>query len=303
MQMHQLKIQQWFRKLIFLLLLCALFLIKNPASANSENFRFAEKANIALRRTAHLLLVKNGDSLSTIPPVKQLDANTFSIRMEHVFDYKQLPELLKQSLQMQQIVRGYNVSMRKCENNELQLGYNFLDLNQEGGVPCGGRIQTAGCYQLQISFLPETVEATTGGNWWALPFGTLLAGLGYIVWKKSRPRNELQTTSETLDFVINESKMLIGMSRFDIANQTLTSAGVTHQLTFREAKLLALFARNANQVLDRDFILKSVWEDEGVIVGRSVDVFVSRLRKILANEPAVKIAAVHGVGYKMEVFS
>ena len=97
--------------------------------------------------------------------------------------------------------------------------------------------------------------------------------------------------------------MTFGNSWLDTANQTLHNSATTQTLTFREAKLLALFARNVNHVLERDAILKSVWEDEGVTVGRSVDVFVSRLRKMLAADPQVKITAIHGVGYKMEVHS
>ena len=87
----------------------------------------------------------------------------------------------------------------------------------------------------------------------------------------------------------------------DVENQLLYSANTQHNLTFREAKLLHLFIKHQNQVLDRDFILKSVWEDEGVTVGRSIDVFVSRLRKLLQEDTSLKIAAVHGVGYRLEV--
>ncbi|SKB55983.1 winged helix-turn-helix domain-containing protein [Dyadobacter psychrophilus] len=293
-----------FGKISFLMFVIGLCILKTEALANNENFRFAEKANLALRRTAHLLLLKNGDSLSTIPPVKQIDANTFSIRMEHLFDYEQLPELLKQSLQMQHIERGYNVTVLKCDNGEVQLGYNFLDLNRKEGVTCGGRTQKEDCYRLQVSFISENEEPkTASGNWWLLPFGSALAGLGFIVWNRTRHRNNVLPIQAPTANMGNDSKTSLGSSVFDLINQTLISGSVTHQLTFREAKLLALFARSPNQVLERDFILKSVWEDEGVIVGRSVDVFVSRLRKMLANEPAVKITAVHGVGYKMEVFS
>ena len=95
-------------------------------------------------------------------------------------------------------------------------------------------------------------------------------------------------------------QVLFGNSRLDPGNQTLISGASRHALTYREAKLLHLFASHPNQLLERDFILQSVWEDEGIIVGRSVDVFVSRLRKLLRDDPGVRIVAVHGVGYRME---
>lgn len=53
--------------------------------------------------------------------------------------------------------------------------------------------------------------------------------------------------------------------------------------------------------MERDSIIQQVWADEGVLVGRSVDVFVSRLRKKLADDTSVVLAVVHGIGYRMEV--
>jgi DNA-binding response OmpR family regulator len=65
--------------------------------------------------------------------------------------------------------------------------------------------------------------------------------------------------------------------------------------------LLDLFCQNKNQLLPREEILEYVWGDEGVIVGRSVDVFVSRLRKKLKPDDNIKITSVHGVGYRLEI--
>ncbi|MEO6288030.1 MAG: winged helix-turn-helix domain-containing protein [Dyadobacter sp.] len=284
--------------------LCFLFAAAHfwiaPSVANNESVRFAEKANLALRRTAHHLLIANGDTVSTIPPVKQLDANTFSIRMEHVLDYAKLPGLLQESLQMQDIISGYNVTVLDCDKGELQLGYNFLELNQKGGVACQDRAHEGQCYQLQVSFIPQKQEAKTGGqNWFMLSLGGALAGLGLIAWNKSRPKK----IAEQVPDALISPKLEFSKSYLDIQNQTLVSGDFVQQLTFRETKLLSLFARHTNQILERDTILKSVWEDEGVTVGRSIDVFVSRLRKMLANDPYVKITAIHGVGYKMEVHS
>jgi DNA-binding response OmpR family regulator len=81
----------------------------------------------------------------------------------------------------------------------------------------------------------------------------------------------------------------------------LMCGGKSQSLTFREAKLLQLFAENPDQLMEREFIINRIWADEGVLVGRSLDVFVSRLRKKLADDPSVAIVAVHGVGYKLEV--
>jgi two-component system, OmpR family, response regulator len=95
--------------------------------------------------------------------------------------------------------------------------------------------------------------------------------------------------------------ILFGNSAFDTVNQSLITEGQKTDLTYREAKLLKFFCQHKNKLLERDFILKAVWEDEGIIVGRSVDVFVSRLRKLLKDNPSVKISNVHSVGYRFEV--
>ncbi len=92
-----------------------------------------------------------------------------------------------------------------------------------------------------------------------------------------------------------------GNSVLNTTNQTLNTEGVETQLTFRELKLLQLFYQHKNKLLEKDFILKSVWGDEVIIVGRSVDVFVSRLRKLLKDNPSVKIMNVHSVGYRFDL--
>lgn len=274
----------------------------STALANNDAVRFSENVNLAIRRTVHQLLLANNDSLTRIPPVKQADAQTFSVRMENMLDYSKLPELLQNSLNMHHVGRGYSVSVIRCETGEIQLGYHFLDLNKKGGVPCQNREKDAGCYMLQVRFNEEKEPVKSAGNTWVLiSFGGTLAGLGFIAWNRSRqrkgPKSDVQSTP------MPSSRLEFGNSWLDIQNQMLGTADLVHKLTYRETKLLTLFVKNANQVIERDAILKSVWEDEGVIVGRSVDVFVSRLRKLLTADSRVKISAIHGVGYKMEVQS
>jgi two-component system, OmpR family, response regulator len=91
-----------------------------------------------------------------------------------------------------------------------------------------------------------------------------------------------------------------GNSVLNTTNQTLNTEGIETQLTFRELKLLQLFYQHKNKLLEKDFILKSVWGDDVIIVGRSVDVFVSRLRKLLKDNPSVKFTNVHSVGYRFD---
>jgi len=286
------------RTITFLALIFLMFSVPGKVAGNSDSVRFSEKANLALRRTVHLLLAANGDSTSGITPVEQLHANTFTVRVDKLFNYDKLPSILQQSLQIHGIGRGYDVSVIRCESNVVVLGYNFQDLNQKGGVPCRGRKMAAGCYVLKVTFYPETTTASGNSSWWVLPIGSLLAGLGFIFWKRS---NKQSKSGSDTDVDMRVDNINFGNSSLDVTNLTLTSGGKVCNLTYREAKLLHLLTDHKNEVLDRDFILKSVWGDEGVVVGRSVDVFVSRLRKLLAKDSTLKINAVHGIGYRLEV--
>jgi DNA-binding response OmpR family regulator len=87
----------------------------------------------------------------------------------------------------------------------------------------------------------------------------------------------------------------------DIDNQVLKVAHEVFNLTQKEAGLLKIFCDSPNKLIARETIQKAIWEDEGYFVGRSMDVFISRLRKMLKADPKVKIVNVHGSGYKLEI--
>lgn len=251
----------------------------------------SEKINLALRRTAHHLLTAAGDSTSRIPPVQQTEPGTWLIRLEHTFDYNRLPVLLQESFDRHGIHRPYDVAVLRCLDNELQLGYNALDYARDSTVPCGGRDMDADCYNLQVTF--AYTPPKQGLLWTLLLSSMALAGAWFFL-KKRRPALVAAAPADTPGLVF-------GKSALDVANLLLICDGVRHELTYREAKLMNLFAANPNQLLERAYILQQVWADEGILVGRSVDVFVSRLRKMLRDDPSVRIVAVHGVGYRMEV--
>lgn len=259
---------------------------------------FPEKVNLALRRTAHHLLAKAGDKTSTIPPVEHILKNTWIVRFERPFDYAALPGFLQESFDLHGITADYDVMVLDCHDDLLLLGYNKRDHTENNEPPCGSREQTAGCYNLQVTFAETHTPASGKWLFW-LALLTILP-LGYWahhLWKKRTPAGMPPVQEADAP----ESVITFGQSAFNVANQVLIVAGVRHDLTYREAKLLQLFYERPNQLLERDFILQSVWADEGILVGRSVDMFVSRLRKLLRADAAVNIVTVHGVGYRLEV--
>ncbi len=102
----------------------------------------------------------------------------------------------------------------------------------------------------------------------------------------------------------NENKKLsgkvdLGHFVFDVDNNMLGGFGEKKQLTQREAKLLAVFCQNPDTIIKRDDLLMKIWGDDHYFASRSLDVFISRLRKYLKNDPGLKIENIHNVGYRL----
>lgn len=91
----------------------------------------------------------------------------------------------------------------------------------------------------------------------------------------------------------------LGKYTFDFQKQALTSDDATHKLTTKESELLKLLCDNTNNVLERNYALKSIWEDDSYFNARSMDVYITKLRKYLKDEPSVEILNVHGKGFKL----
>ena len=90
----------------------------------------------------------------------------------------------------------------------------------------------------------------------------------------------------------------VGKYQFDAKNYVIFTTEEKIKLTERESELLKLFLENKNVVLKREEILKILWGDDDYFMGRSLDVFISRLRKILINEKEISIENLHGIGFR-----
>ncbi|WP_229369683.1 response regulator transcription factor [Fibrivirga algicola] len=91
----------------------------------------------------------------------------------------------------------------------------------------------------------------------------------------------------------------LGTYLFDPANLTLQRAGRVATLTQRESDVLAFLLARSNVVVRREELLRAIWGNDDYFMGRSLDVFISRLRKRLVSDPAVRIESVHGVGFRL----
>lgn len=91
----------------------------------------------------------------------------------------------------------------------------------------------------------------------------------------------------------------IGKLTFNSKKQTLLDGEEEQKLTTKESELLRLLCLNMNKILERNYALKHIWADDNYFNARSMDVYITKLRKILRKDPAVEIINVHGKGYKL----
>ena len=107
------------------------------------------------------------------------------------------------------------------------------------------------------------------------------------------------TLSAKLDY--EQTSFTLGTYTFDYERQVLQRSAKKQKLTTKEAELLKLLCQHMNSTLPRDVALNTIWGDNSYFTGRSMDVFISKLRTYLKHDSSIEIINVHGVGYKLIV--
>ena len=109
-----------------------------------------------------------------------------------------------------------------------------------------------------------------------------------------------RTLSVESDSKGQEHILEIGLYSYDLDQLLLKGKSFKRVLTKKEAGILKLLAQQKNKVIERELIANVVWGDDSYFVGRSLDVFITKLRKYLSEDESIKIANIHGVGFKLE---
>ena len=164
-------------------------------------------------------------------------------------------------------------------------------------MPCSGRTLPVACYELIISIYnpqnhtdlnKENSALFSQSTWVAGVFGLIiLAGLIWLFFFRTEEK------------IVDPNIISIGSSVFDKKNMQLSYNDQKIELSHKEAELLYLLHTSANTPVKRQVLLSQIWGDEGDYVGRTLDVFISRLRKKLQADRTVKIVNIRGVGYKL----
>lgn len=261
------------------------------------------RISLAMRSIGHQLLLRAGDSTSLVLPVKQMSATIFQLEFQSSFAFMpdSLVAIVHRNMAAAHLPQHYLVNVLNCyQRNEVVYGYEFIK-NSKAPIPCMGRTQPMGCYVIQI-VLPdqETAKASTQAYVWLVALSAMLV----VTFAGRIPRRSVVKEDQPAPMppveVIEEASIPLGKYAFYETERMLKAEGEVIELSDKEARILKIFATQQGQLIARDRLMKEVWEDEGVFVGRSLDVFVSRLRKKLQNDPSLRIANVHGKGYRLE---
>jgi hypothetical protein len=253
---------------------------------------FLEITKIALRDVGNELLLADNDSTSVILPVIEEEPLKYKLSFQNELAIvpDSLVNQVRRSLDKANLPTYYRVEVKQCSDDEVSYSYEMRDTQENGIVPCGGRLIKEGCYYIVFRFLGMT-NKTTGSSF--LNYFLSLIGLALVLigFKKQK-----QTAIHSTDGLIT-----LGGFNFYPEQNKLVKHPETINLSKKECEILALFVERPNQIIKRDELTKAVWEDNGVFVGRSLDTYISKLRKKLQSDDSVKLTNVHGVGYKLEI--
>ena len=274
--------------LLFIAIICAAF-------SMSGNDKFAiSRREVLLRRIGDELLLASGDSTSRVLPVEKIADGEYQIRFENEFTFQpdSLVNTTRRLLAKDPLTRDYIVNVLNCGSASVAYGFAISGNKKDDIVACRGRKQPTACYMINIKFKPAGIN--TAKNGYLLGSLTFLALVGFLFLRPVKPRSALPKDQFTKIFTF-------GPVLFNAQERQLVINKKTIDLTGTETRLLLIFALSPNQTIPRSRMQKEIWEDEGVIVGRSLDMFISKLRKKLELDPNINIVVARGKGYRLEV--
>ncbi|AYN01351.1 winged helix family transcriptional regulator [Chryseobacterium sp. 3008163] len=285
------------RKYLFTIILLSLIFVVCAAFSTEDNddFNFA-KREVLLRRIGHELLLQSGDHTSRVLPVKKISENEYQISFENeiTFQPDSLVNLTKRVLAKDPVASDYIVNVLNCGNSSVAYGYSVSKNKKDDIIACIGRKQPKACYTINIKFKSTGINTTK--SVYLLGGLSFLAFIGFVFLrsKSVKPQKVLPESLQTDLFTL-------GSVLFDSKNRKLIVDEKTLDLTATESRVLLIFASSPNEIIERSRLQKEIWEDDGVIVGRSLDMFISKLRKKLEIEPNIKIVVIRGKGYRLEI--
>ena len=276
--------------------------------------RDTDRDIIAMRMIGHQLMLWEGNSTTAIPPIIVADDDSYRISLsaEFQFEPQKLVEFIAKVMQDYQVADNYRVQVRECQHDSITYSYQVGGKASLDIIPCIGREQKKACYYLIVNILDtesdlladnlsKTVTAANESLLIAKPYSivflTILAFLGLWLLRR-RKAKEVASLSKEASFTAVKK---LGQTQFNRLDFSLIYNEQKTELSAKESDLLEFLAKHLNQRVEKDKILKAVWGDDGDYVGRTLDVFISKLRKKLAADNSIRIVNIRGIGYQLVV--
>ncbi len=271
-------------------ILIIVILISAGAFINKKAEIPEKHLEVVLRNLGHQLLLTAKDSTSRVLPVKKLNENTYQISFQNDFSFVSdtLINLVQRTFQKAALPTEYIVSLKNCKLAETVFAF---EINSQTGdlSGCRGRKLEVGCYVIEIDFL----KTDQFKPFWLLLLTIPLGLVGFYVKNKFRKQEEAASILDNNDYI------QLGSFKFYANNNVLKFENNNIPLSEKETKALKIFAENKNQIVERETLMKQIWEDQGIVViSKNVDVLVSKLRKKLSDDNSIKFINVPGRGYK-----
>jgi DNA-binding winged helix-turn-helix (wHTH) protein len=284
-----------------------IFFIGSSFTKRSDHDLLAKQANLTIREIGHRLLLQAGDSTSRVLPVTEIHEGIFLLTFENefVFNHDTLVALSQRLLSKSQLPSDYTVTVHECLKENIVYGF-LISKTSPDILACSGRNQPAGCYSIEIAF-QNFSEASIDYPFMSLACSSVMV-LFSVALLIGRFRNgAVPVTSRDQQqamAIIKENvptHVPLGKFLFDVKGQRLQLGSEVINLTEKECRILELLNNHFGGLITRETLMQEVWINDGVITGRSLDMFVSKLRKKLSADPELKITNVHGKGYKLEI--
>lgn len=255
----------------------------------------AAKQELMFRNIGHQVLLHSGDRTSRVLPIKRIGENEFQITFENEFSFQpdSLANIVKLALPNHNMAPNYIVNVVNCNTTDVVFGYAISKNERNNIMACSGRMQPKSCYLIRLKFQNEGMSTQQKG--YLLGGLPLLAFVGLLFTRAAKPRKVKLIEN------LNSTTFKVGNTIFNREKQQLLIDETQISLTVKESKLLLIFVKSPNLIVERSRLQKEIWEDEGVIVGRSLDMFISKLRKKLEADPSIELANIHGKGYQLKI--
>jgi DNA-binding winged helix-turn-helix (wHTH) protein len=283
--------------------LCAILFLVAFVTDKSGGEVISKRVNIAVRAIGHDLLLRSGDSTSVVPPVIEKPNHIFLLEFENefVFQPDTLVAIAQRSLNKTGLSR-YSVTVHEC-HRPAAIVYGFeINPPVNNIIACRGRTQPKACYTIEIAFADFPATSVLNPQI-AMMISGILSLFAIVLISRNLGTKKSKPLVEQNASVQNKSNAFVSIGRFefDIHLQRLRIGEEMISLTDKECRILTLLNRNIGRLTLREELIQEVWTDEGVITGRSLDMFISKLRKKLNDDPDLRITNVHGKGYRLEM--